>query len=344
MAVDASSGHLNLFALHHLLGNRELMNPIDAIPDAYNAAHLGCGLPLSGTTTATDSLPLLQHHGSLLSDSFHPKAVMKPSDSGLSYNLPSVSRKRGRDSINPVLSYGTSSPDHHKTRPCFSFLGEDVSLQIQQQQLDIDRLISHHMDKVRMEIDERRKRQARRIVGRIEEEVTKRLRAKEEEIQKIGKLNWALEERVKSLCVENQIWRDLAQANEATANALRTNLEQVLAQVSKDDCPRGGGASLEEEADDAASCCGSNYEGREGEDEEESGRRAAAAVAREAEEDKRRGGRAMTAWCRKCGKEEASVLLLPCRHLCLCAVCGSSLHTCPLCNSPKSGSVHVNLS
>lgn len=314
------------------------MNPVDAFPDAYNAAHFGCGLPLSGTTTVTDSLPLLQPHGSLLSDSLPPKAVMKPSDSGLSYNLPAVSRKRGRESINPVLSYGTPSPDH-KSRTCFSFLGEDLSLQMQQQQLDIDRLISHHMEKVRMEVEDRRKRQARRIVGRIEEEVVKRLRAKEEEIQKIGKLNWALEERMKSLCVENQIWRDLAQANEATANALRTNLEQVLAQVSRDDRPRGG-ASLEEEADDAASCCGSNCEGEE-EEEEESGRRAAAG---EAEEDKRRG-RAMTTWCRKCGKEEASVLLLPCRHLCLCAVCGSSsLDTCPLCNSTKSGSVHVNLS
>ncbi|KAK3424681.1 hypothetical protein EUGRSUZ_F01458 [Eucalyptus grandis] len=318
MAVDASSAHLNLLALHHFLGSRELLNPVDAIPDAYNnAAHFGCGLPLSGTTTVTDSLPLLQPHGSLLSDSLPPKAVMKPSDSGLSYNLPAVSRKRGRDSINPVLSYGTPSPDH-KSRTCFSFLGEDLSLQMQQQQLDIDRLISHHMEKVRMEVEDRRKRQARRIVGRIEEEVVKRLRAKEEEIQKIGKLNWALEERVKSLCVENQIWRDLAQANEATANVLRTNLEQVLAQVSRDDRPRGG-ASLEEEADDAASCCGSNCEGEE---EEESGRRAAAA-----------------------GEEEASVLLLPCRHLCLCAVCGSSsLDICPLCNSLKSGSVHVNLS
>ncbi|KAJ1406810.1 hypothetical protein SESBI_24785 [Sesbania bispinosa] len=42
-----------------------------------------------------------------------------------------------------------------------------------------------------------------------------RLKAKKE-IEKIGKLNWALEERVKSLCMENQIWRELAQTNEAT--------------------------------------------------------------------------------------------------------------------------------
>ncbi|CAN1128222.1 Probable BOI-related E3 ubiquitin-protein ligase 3 [Linum perenne] len=51
----------------------------------------------------------------------------------------------------------------------------------------------------------------------------KRLKAKEEEIKKIGKLNWAMEEKVKSLCMENQIWRDLAQTNEATTNALRSN-------------------------------------------------------------------------------------------------------------------------
>ncbi|KAK2989194.1 hypothetical protein RJ640_007095 [Escallonia rubra] len=84
-------------------------------------------------------------------------------------------------------------------------------------------------DKVRLEIEKRRKRNSRRIIAAVEYRMMTRLRAKEEEIEKIGKLNWALEERVKSLCVENQICRDLAQTNEATANALRSNLEHVLA-------------------------------------------------------------------------------------------------------------------
>ncbi|XP_019156742.1 PREDICTED: probable BOI-related E3 ubiquitin-protein ligase 3 [Ipomoea nil] len=37
------------------------------------------------------------------------------------------------------------------------------------------------------------------------------------------------------------------------------------------------------------------------------------------------------------GRGESSVLLLPCRHLCLCTVCGSSLvRCCPVCNSNMS--------
>ena len=113
-----------------------------------------------------------------------------------------------------------------------------------------------------MEIEEKRKRQARKIMEAIEEGVTKKLKAKEEEIDKIGKLNWALAERVKSLCIENQIWRDLAQTNEATANALRTNLEQVLAAQVEDDHTRGIGfeEAAPDEVDDAQSCCGSNRE------------------------------------------------------------------------------------
>ncbi|KAL2520445.1 putative BOI-related E3 ubiquitin-protein ligase [Forsythia ovata] len=83
-------------------------------------------------------------------------------------------------------------------------------------------------------IEERRKRYSQRIVVAIEGNIIKKLKSKEDEIDKIGKLNWALEERVKSLCVENQLWKDLAQKNEATANTLRCNLDQVLAQVHCD--------------------------------------------------------------------------------------------------------------
>lgn len=190
------------------------------------------------------------------------------------------------------------------------------------------------MEKVRMEIEERRRRQARRIMDAIEESVMKKLRAKEEEIEKIGKLNWALEERVKSLSIENQLWRELAQTNEAKANTLRTNLEQVLATAQVKDV-RTPGAGLDEEViDDAQSCCGSSWEE---EQQVEGGRRTLADSERVVEGSRSR-------LCRSCGKEESCVLLLPCRHLCLCTVCGSTLHTCPLCKSPKTLSVHVNMS
>lgn len=209
-----------------------------------------------------------------------------------------------------------------------------------------------------MEIEEKRKRQARRLIEAIELGVMKRLKAKEEEIEKIGKLNWALEERVKSLCMENQIWRDLAQANEATANALRNNLEQVLAQRGGDD----DGATVSPAMvpvvmDDAESCCGSTEGDNDGDGDEDGWRtlvgcakdkdvgvgggcRGIMKIARDCG-GSNGGGRRL---CRKCGKEESCVLILPCRHLCLCTVCGSTLHTCPICKSFKTASVHVNMS
>ena len=167
----------------------------------------------------------------------------------------------------------------------------------------------------------------------------KKLRAKEEEIEKICKLNWALEERVKSLCIENQIWRDLAQTNEATANALRTNLEQVLASQVKDEHTRGVG--FEEAAadviDDAQSCCGSSWEVERRTLAEEGGDK-------KLKDNNNNGEEESSRLCRNCRKEESCVLLLPCRHLCLCTVCGSSLHICPICKSTKNASFHVNLS
>ena len=168
---------------------------------------------------------------------------------------------------------------------------------------------------MRLEIEEKRRTQGRKIMEAIEQGLMKKLKAKDEEINHIVKLNFYLEEKVKSLCVENQILRDVAQSNEATVNSLRSNLQQVLAAVERN--------RWEEPttADDAQSCCGSNDEG-----------------------DSTMMRTVSSTMCRGCGKGEASVLLLPCRHMCLCSVCGSSINTCPICKSPKNASLHVNLS
>lgn len=161
--------------------------------------------------------------------------------------------------------------------------------------------------KIRSEVEEHRKVNRRRIVAAAKDVIVNRSRAKEEEVDKIVKLNQALHEKVKSLSIENQIWRDLAQLNEATVTTLRTNIEQVMRHRA-----RG--------ADKAQSCCSSNIGGGE-EDNNVSD-----------------GGK----WCRKCGKEESCVLLLPCRHLCVCSICGLGLNICPVCKSTKNASLVVN--
>lgn len=315
MAVEA--GHMNIFA-PQFLANRDFIKTNQGNSNVYNAQmNNGIALP---NTAMPEQLPLYQ---ALLCDPNSAKASMNnKADSGLTYNIPAP-KKRPRDSVDDFDALAASQK--HKISPFSSIIDQNVIFQIQQQQSEIDRFIAEHTEKVRIELEERRKRQSRLLIAAIQEGVIKKLKEKDEEIQRMGKLNWVLQERVKSLYVENQIWRDLAQTNEATANSLRTNLEQVLAHVS-DDRHATGGNDL---ADDAESNCGSCNPAEESERGEEA-------------EGRNGGGNRM---CRKCGERESSVLLLPCRHLCLCTVCGSSLlRACPVCNSAMNASVHVNMS
>ncbi|GJW67424.1 probable BOI-related E3 ubiquitin-protein ligase 3 [Tanacetum coccineum] len=152
---------------------------------------------------------------------------------------------------------------------------------------------------MRSVIGEMRRRNGKRLIVAANDGIMKRLKIKEDEITRLNQLNWSLEEKLKSLLVENQIWRELAQTNEATAN----NLQQLLAQ-----------AQLQQQE----SCCGSNYE--------------------EHVTDKVNSNK-----CLKCGKKESCVLVLPCRHLCLCNVCESTTTICPVCTSTKSAALLINM-
>ena len=116
------------------------MNPIEADTYLYNT-QMGYGVPLSGTTTTAETL-LPMYNSSVITDSIPHKTQIK-SESGFTYNLP-AQRKRPRDSISPLLSYPIPVQSN-KIRSPFSFLGQDLSFQIQQQQLDTDCLISQHV-------------------------------------------------------------------------------------------------------------------------------------------------------------------------------------------------------
>ncbi|CAA0342392.1 unnamed protein product [Arabidopsis thaliana] len=354
MAVDAHHLFLSppqLFSNRELTMNNNTMEPTSGGFCNNNQTGYGVVSPFSvpnhTSTTTTATPPLLHMYGG--SDTI-PTTAGYYADGATNLDcefFPLPTRKRSRDSSrsnyhhlllqNPRSSSCVNAATTTTTTTPFSFLGQDIDISshMNQQQHEIDRFVSLHMERVKYEIEEKRKRQARTIMEAIEQGLVKRLRVKEEERERIGKVNHALEERVKSLSIENQIWRDLAQTNEATANHLRTNLEHVLAQVK--DVSRGAGLENNmNEEDDAESCCGSSCGGGG----EETVRRRVG-LGREAQDKAERRRRRM---CRNCGEEESCVLLLPCRHLCLCGVCGSSVHTCPICTSPKNASVHVNMS
>ncbi|KAK8653495.1 hypothetical protein V6N13_127491 [Hibiscus sabdariffa] len=115
-----------------------MMNPIEASGKLYSAK-MGYGVP----TTTEGLLPL---YNSLVNNQKGVGTTMD-SESSLTYkNVPLLPKKRSRDSINPIPSF--SSPvqqqqSHRNTnnKACSSllFLGHDISVHMEQQQLGIDR-------------------------------------------------------------------------------------------------------------------------------------------------------------------------------------------------------------
>ncbi|KAH6796111.1 hypothetical protein C2S51_037097 [Perilla frutescens var. frutescens] len=325
MAVETT--HLNLFT-PQLIQDREFMNAIGQVNGgaaAYNAQQMRfLGIPSAA------ALPENQL--------FHQPAACEAktsvnTDSGLTYNIPAPRKRSRADAFNQFhAAQNFSAPPPQKSNNLSqlpSLPGDDILPQIQQYQFEIDAIISQHTKKIRLELEERQKQQARLLAAAIGEGVMRKLKEKDEQIQRMGKLNLVLQERVKSLYVENQLWRDLAQTNEATANSLRSNLEQVLQHVGGDERVSATVAAAE---DDVESCCGSSDGGRDAEalDKEEGS-----------------GGCYSDRRCKLCRERESCVLLLPCRHLCLCNVCGSGsqqLQSCPCCNSSVTATLHVNIS
>ncbi|KAI4371859.1 hypothetical protein MLD38_010159 [Melastoma candidum] len=241
--------------------------------------------------------------------------------------LPS-SRKRPRDVCSPFSHHSPPVPfgcPSHRINLLSSPLFEQEAALLQMQQRELDSLISVHTQRLRVELEERARQQAKALAFAIRGAFATKLREKDEEIQRLAKLNWGLQERVRSLCAENQLLRGLAQSNEAAANSLRTDLERILLGTTGrvgDNIPAAAARGEE----DAESCCGSNDE------EEEVGGR----------------GRRRCKACQVEWLEETSegVVVMPCRHVFReCQRCkqGSSRQSCPVCGSQVAATLQVHL-
>ncbi|XP_013589910.1 PREDICTED: probable BOI-related E3 ubiquitin-protein ligase 2 [Brassica oleracea var. oleracea] len=173
----------------------------------------------------------------------------------------------------------------------------DVERELQRQDAEIDRFLKIQGDQLRHAVLDKIQRSQYKTVALMEERVVQKLREKDEELEMVNRTNKELELRIEQLAMEAEAWQQRANYNENMVAALNYNLERAHGRPR--DSIEGCGDS---EVDDTASCFN------------------------------RRNGKMM---CRFCGVREVCMLLLPCKHMCLCKECERNLSSCPLCQSSK---------
>ncbi|KAE8724141.1 hypothetical protein F3Y22_tig00010865pilonHSYRG00023 [Hibiscus syriacus] len=201
-----------------------------------------------------------------------------------------------------------------------SLLFDDLGTQIQCQREELDQFLQAQGEELRRGLVERRQRHYRALLRAAQESVERRLREKEAEVEKAKRRNAELEARAAQVRVETQVWQAKARAQEAKAASLQAQLQQAI-------MSRGAAVVHDSRRGDEGLNCTSGVEGQ-AEDAESAYVDPDRVVAR---------GPACKA-CRTC---VASVVMLPCRHLCLCTECDRVAQACPVCLTVRNSSIEV---
>lgn len=218
----------------------------------------------------------------------------------------------------------TSASGNLSSLPVTMFLDDNLRSEIDRQKEEFDNYIRIQEAQIMKGVKEMKQRQTVSFLNAIERGVGRKLQEKELEIENMNKKNRDLVERIKNTAMEAQSWQRRSQYNESMVRMLQSNLKQALAQgaAAADQGKEGCGDS---EVDDAASSFNPNpvlggncYL-----------QTSAKGLNREQ----------MT--CKSCKTKEISMLLIPCRHLCLCEDCAGYTNVCPVCHCPNSSSVQV---
>lgn len=157
------------------------------------------------------------------------------------------------------------------------------------------------------------------FMSAIEKGVIRKLREKDLELETITRKNKELVESMKQVTTEAQNWCYTAKYNESVVNVLKANIQQAM---QGSNAVEGHGES---DGDDAASCIDpNNYLSV--------GPRSSCSVKKK------------DIMCKACKVKEVSILLMPCRHFCLCKDCDRFVTVCPVCQNMKSSTYEVYLS
>ncbi|XP_057774526.1 probable BOI-related E3 ubiquitin-protein ligase 3 [Salvia miltiorrhiza] len=197
----------------------------------------------------------------------------------------------------------------------FPYLSNDIKRELDQQKEELNHFIRTQEANMVKGVRDMRHRHMASFVTAIEKGVSRKLREKDAELETITRRNKELVESMKQVTSEAQNWCYMAKYNESIVNVLKTNLEQAMqgSNAGKEGCG-------ESDVDDAASCIDpNNY----------------LSVSASVKKD---------IICKACKAKEVSILLMPCRHFCLCKECQAFATVCPVCQMITTASFEVYLS
>ncbi|XP_057497158.1 E3 ubiquitin-protein ligase BOI-like isoform X2 [Actinidia eriantha] len=203
--------------------------------------------------------------------------------------------------------------------PIILAFGDNIRTELDQQKEELDQFIKIQEENLAKGVRDIKQRHMASFLTSIEKGVSRKLCEKDVEIENINRKNRELVEKIKQVAAEAQNWHYRAKYNESVVNVLKNNLQQAISQGA-DQGKEGFGDS---EIDDAASHIDPNN---------------FLSVP---------GGTCLSKdnmICRACRTKEVSILLMPCRHLCLCKDCDGFIGVCPICQLVKIASVQVYMS
>ncbi|KAJ3674155.1 hypothetical protein LUZ60_006147 [Juncus effusus] len=190
---------------------------------------------------------------------------------------------------------------------------DEVAREVQRMDAEMDRFIRAQSERMRQAILEKVQSKHLEALASVEDRIVAKIRQKEHEVELVSRKNGELEEQIRQLASEVSAWQQRAKYNDSMITALKFNLDQVYAHQSRDNNREGCGDS---EVDDTASCCNGFTN-----------------ISKQIISS--RDAKNNVTVCKVCKSNEACMLLLPCRHLCLCKECESKIGFCPLCQSSK---------
>ncbi|KGN62297.1 BOI-related E3 ubiquitin-protein ligase 1 [Cucumis sativus] len=201
-------------------------------------------------------------------------------------------------------------------------LGDNIRTEVDRQKEEFDQYIKIQEEHLAKGIRDMKQRHMASFLSAVEKGIEKKLHEKDVEIESMNRKNRELVERIKHVATEAQNWHCRAKYNESVVNVLKNNLQHAISQGA-DQAKEGFGDS---EVDDAASNIDpNNYVNVPGGTIKPS-------TSKE------------YMICRACKAKEVSILLMPCRHLCLCKDCDGLVNVCPVCHLIKTAGIQVYLS